>query len=132
VKPHRSAGRGHSLFVEQVNNSRLGGLCTDQSSDLDVDHNHGGASKAGSTGRLARRAKVSVSSWIRATEEGATSRRGVWRLWTSAIQTVELSRKRVVSKPHSNYEQGTPKATDPEIGGMSWHPSCHSAEVALQ
>jgi len=47
-------------------------------------------------------------------------------------QTVELSRKRVVSKPHSNYEQGTPKATDPEIGGMSWHPSCHSAEVALQ
>jgi len=31
MKPHRSAGRGLSLFAEQVNSLRLGGLGTDHS-----------------------------------------------------------------------------------------------------
>ena len=74
VKPRRSAGRGHSLFAEQVKSSRLGGLCTDQSLDLGVDQSHDGAPKAGSTRSLAGQDRVSVSSRIRAVEEEATSR----------------------------------------------------------
>jgi len=46
------------------------------SSDFGVDHSYGGAPKVGSTRRLAGRAKVSISSQIRAAEEGAASRRG--------------------------------------------------------
>jgi len=53
MKPRRSAVLGHSLFAEQVDSLRLGGLCTDQSSDSGVDQSHDGAPKAGSTERLA-------------------------------------------------------------------------------
>jgi len=42
-----------------------------------VDQSHGGAPKAGSTRRLAGRARVSVGSQIRGAEEGTTSRQGV-------------------------------------------------------
>jgi len=44
--------------------------CTDQSSDSGIDQSHGGTPKAGSTGRLAGQAKVSVGSRIRGAEEG--------------------------------------------------------------
>jgi len=44
---------------------------------LGVDQSHGGALKAGSTGRLTGRARVSISSRIRAAEEGAALRQGV-------------------------------------------------------
>ena len=54
MEPRRSVGRGHSLFAEQVDNSRLGVLCTDRSSDSGVDQSHGGAPKAGSTRRFSR------------------------------------------------------------------------------
>ena len=48
--PRRTVGRGHSLFVEQVASSRLGGLCTDRSSGVDQSQHGGTQSKESSEG----------------------------------------------------------------------------------
>jgi len=54
-------------MLNKVNSSRLGGLCTDQSSNFGVDHSDGRAPK---DGRLGGRASVSGGSQVRVAEEG--------------------------------------------------------------
>ena len=109
MKPRRSAGRGHCLFAEQVDSSRLGGLCTDQSSDSGVDQGHGGAPKAGSTGRLVGQGRVSLGSRIRRAEEGVASRQGVE---SSSLDnpTVKMDQKRRFSGQTPVISKGKPRS----------------------
>ena len=61
--PHRTVGRGHSLFAEQVVSSRLGGLCTVRSSSVDQGQ-HSGTSSEESTRSTARQERVSLRSMV--------------------------------------------------------------------